>query len=95
MVGQQALEVVAGVLAAAIRVVQQGIGLAATRMAELGVSIEHIARVLNHAPRGITATVHDKHTYVPEKRRALDTWADYLKGIVAPEPAGNVVKLRG
>lgn len=58
----------------------------ATRMAELGVSIEHIARVLNHAPRGITATVYDKHTDVPEKRRALDTWADYLKGIVAPEP---------
>lgn len=58
---------------------------AATRMAELGVPVEHIGRVLNHAPRGITATVYDKHTYIPEKRRALDVWADYLKSIVAPE----------
>lgn len=68
---------------------------AATRMAELGVPVEHIGRVLNHAPRGITATVYDKHTYIPEKRRALDVWADYLKSIVAPEDGGNVVKLRG
>lgn len=68
---------------------------AATRMAELGVPVEHIGRVLNHAPRGITATVYDKHTYIPEKRRALDVWADYLKSIVATEDGGNVVKLRG
>jgi integrase len=67
----------------------------ATRMAELGVSIEHISRVLNHAPRGITATVYDKHTYVPEKRKALEIWTGYLKNIVAPETKGNVVKLRG
>ena len=64
-------------------------------MAELGVPVEHIGRVLNHAPRGVTATVYDKHTYVPEKRRALDLWADYLKSIVAPEKGSNVVPLRG
>ncbi|KAF0222697.1 MAG: hypothetical protein FD176_2521 [Rhodospirillaceae bacterium] len=34
-------------------------------------------------------------TYIPEKRRALDVWTDYLKSIVAPEDGGNVVKLRG
>lgn len=67
----------------------------ATRMAELGVPVEHIGRVLNHAPRGVTATVYDKHTYVPEKRRALELWADYLKSIVAPEAGSNVVPLRG
>lgn len=67
----------------------------ATRMAELGVPLEHIGRVLNHAPRGVTATVYDKHTYVPEKRRALDVWANYLKSIVELEEASNVVNLRG
>ncbi|MBI5162576.1 MAG: hypothetical protein HY985_01590 [Magnetospirillum sp.] len=64
-------------------------------MAELGVPLEHIGRVLNHAPRGVTATVYDKHTYVPEKRRALDVWANYLKSIVELEEASNVVNLRG
>lgn len=69
---------------------------AATRMAELGVPVEHIARVLNHAPRGVTATVYDKHTYVPEKRRALDTWANYLESLVTPQDGeSNVVPLRG
>lgn len=68
---------------------------AATCMAELGVPVEHIGRVLNHAPRGVTATVYDKHTYVPEKRRALDVWASYLESIVAPGGVENVVKLRG
>ncbi|WP_096700876.1 phage baseplate assembly protein [Magnetospirillum sp. 15-1] len=69
---------------------------AATRMAELGVPVEHIARVLNHAPRGVTATVYDKHTYVPEKRRALDTWANYLESLVTPQDGeSNIVPLRG
>ena len=68
---------------------------AATRMAELGVPVEHIGRVLNHAPRGVTSTVYDKHTYVPEKRRALDIWTAHLTAIVTPdEAASNVVELK-
>ena len=57
---------------------------AASGMAKLGVPIDHIGRVLNHAPRGITATVYDKHTYMPEKKRALDIWAAHLEGLFAP-----------
>jgi len=57
----------------------------ATRLAVLGVPVDHIGRVLNHAPKGVTATVYDKHTYIPEKRHALDVWAKYLKGIVEPD----------
>ena len=58
---------------------------AASGMAKLGVPIDHIGRVLNHAPRGITATVYDKHSYMPEKRRALETWGAYLDGLFRPD----------
>ena len=57
---------------------------AASGMAKLGVSVDHIGRVLNHAPRGVTATVYDRHTYMPEKKRALDIWAAHLEGLFAP-----------
>ncbi len=67
---------------------------AASGMAKLGVPIDHIGRVLNHAPRGITATVYDKHSYMPEKRRALDLWCSHLGNLIRPEP-GNVVPIRG
>ena len=52
----------------------------ATRLAALGVAEETIARVLNHAPRGVTATVYNRHQYDAEKRLALDTWARDARG---------------
>lgn len=67
---------------------------AASGMAKLGVPIDHIGRVLNHAPRGITATVYDRHSYMPEKRRALELWCAHLRSLIRPEP-GNVVPIRG
>ena len=67
---------------------------AASGMAKLGVPVDHIGRVLNHAPRGVTSTVHDKHSYMPEKRRALDLWCAHLRSLVLPEPS-NVVPMRG
>ena len=54
----------------------------ATRLAALGVAEETIARVLNHAPRGVTATVYNRHQYDAKKRLALDTWAGTLAAIV-------------
>ena len=64
-------------------------------MARLGVPIEHIGKVLNHAPRGVTATVYDRHTYLPEKKRALEIWAEHIEGILPGGPKGeNVVDLR-
>ena len=65
---------------------------AASGMAKLGVPVDHIGRVLNHAPRGVTATVYDKHSYMPEKRRALDLWCAHLRSLIRPEP-DNVVRL--
>ena len=67
---------------------------AASGMAKLGVPIDHIGRVLNHAPRGITATVYDKHSYMPEKRRALDLWCAHLASLIRHAP-DNVVPMRG
>jgi integrase len=68
---------------------------AATHMVRLGVSEEVVGRVLNHAPKGVTAKVYALHSYAPEKRSALDRWAVELeRAVVGAEPA-KVVKLRG
>jgi integrase len=68
---------------------------AATGMAQLGSPPHVIARVLNHAPdtvEGITAT-YNRHTYLPEMRRALEQWAAVVAH--AAEPVNKVVQLRG
>jgi integrase len=65
---------------------------AATRMAEAGIPRDHIAKVLNHVEGGPRATrVYDRHTYDREKRRALETWARVLKGILEKTNDANVV----
>jgi integrase len=68
---------------------------AATHMVRLGVSEEVVGRVLNHAPKGVTAKVYALHTYAPEKRNALDRWAAELMRSVAGEPVSKVVPLHG
>jgi hypothetical protein len=51
-------------------------------MTSLGIARLHVAKVLNHSDRDITA-IYDRHDYLPEKRAALQTWADHLRSIVA------------
>jgi integrase len=51
----------------------------ATHMVRLGVREEVVGRVLNHAVKGLTARVYALHTYGPEKRHALDVWAEEIK----------------
>ena len=59
---------------------------AATRMAEAGVTREHLARVLNHIEGGAAATrVYDRYSYDAEKRQALELWERSLKAILANE----------
>jgi integrase len=67
---------------------------AATHMVRLGVSEEIVGRVLNHAPKGVTAKVYALHTYAPEKRSALDRWAAELMRAVEGKQDSAVVKLR-
>ena len=47
--------------------------------------------VIAHTKPGLHK-VYDQHSYVDQKRRALDLWAARLRGIVEPAPA-NVVPL--
>lgn len=57
---------------------------AATNMARLGVPTSTISRVLNHAESGVTA-IYDRHSYLPEKRKALEAWAERLEELVREE----------
>ena len=63
-----------------------------TRMAGLGIRKEIVNRVLNHAAGPITET-YDLHGYLPEKRDALQSWADELEAIVSQPDQGNVVPM--
>jgi hypothetical protein len=38
--------------------------------------------------------VYDLYEYFDEKREALELWAGYLRQIVEPPPAANVVPIR-
>lgn len=68
---------------------------AATHMVRLGIAETVVSRVLNHATQGITATTYALHSYAPEKRHALDTWAAEVDRAVNGERGGNVVALSG
>jgi integrase len=67
----------------------------ATRMAELEVQPHVIEAVLNHVTgsRSAISRVYNRNTYEPEKRRALDLWADRLMAIVEGRES-NVMPLR-
>lgn len=56
---------------------------AATHMVRLGVREEVVGRVLNHAATGITARVYALHSYGPEKREALNTWAAEIERVMS------------
>jgi len=65
-----------------------------TALARLGVS-DAVAEVsLGHARAGLKGT-YDKHSYLPETRRALNLWAAELNRIVSPQPGATVLPLRG
>lgn len=66
---------------------------AATHMVRLGISEEVVGRVLNHAPKGVTAKVYALHTYAPEKRSALDRWAAELMRAISGTTNQNVIPL--
>jgi integrase len=57
---------------------------AASYMTGAGVSRLVVAKILNHAERGITA-VYDRHSYDQEKREALEVWSRELSRIVNRE----------
>jgi integrase len=69
----------------------------ATRMAELGIAPPHIIEaILNHS--GHKTGVHgiyNRATYEPQKRIALQKWADHVEMLVSGKRPSIVVTLRG
>jgi integrase len=69
---------------------------AATGMAGIGVAPHIVEACLNHvsgAKAGVAGT-YNRAAYEPEKRAALERWADHITGIVSGR-AAKVVALRG
>ncbi len=66
---------------------------ARTGLAELGVPQIVAEKVLNHAERNVLVKTYDRHEYAPEKRDALERWANRLREITEPPPE-NVVKFK-
>ena len=69
----------------------------ATGMGRLGIAPHIIETVLNHSSgfRSGIAGVYQRHPYLEERRRALDTWAEHVSSLAAPRnPARNVVAFK-
>jgi integrase len=67
----------------------------ATGMAALEIQPHIIESVLNHitGSRSAISRVYNRSTYEPEKRRALELWADHVTAVVEGQPS-NIVTLQ-
>jgi integrase len=63
-----------------------------THMSRIGVKSEVAERVLNHARQGVEG-IYDQHSYLEEKRSALDAWSGALTHILHGKSTGNVVEI--
>jgi integrase len=65
---------------------------AASGMARLGVAPHLIERVLNHisGSQAGVAGIYNRYGYLPEKRKALEAWGDYVHSLVHPNLQGVV-----
>jgi integrase len=93
----------AGVLTRAVRQNATKLGIAhftphdlrrtaASFMTKLKVPRLHVEKVLNHST-GDIAEVYDRHDYLPEKRAALEKWADHLQGILDGKEERRIIPL--
>jgi integrase len=65
--------------------------MARTLLGEMGWSAEALERQLSHKEPGV-AGVYNKAQHLPERRKVMQAWADYLDGL---RSGGQVVPLRG
>ena len=68
---------------------------AASGMARLGTPVHVIEAILNHRTGQVSgvAAIYNRHNYLPEKRKALEAWADYAAALVTDQPTRNVIAL--
>lgn len=68
----------------------------ATFMAELGVDRTILGKVLNHkglsGDSQVTAR-YDRHSYIEEKRQALNRWNSYLNNILEGQAEAKIIKI--
>jgi len=64
-----------------------------TQLSALPVADNVRELVIGHAQPGLHA-VYDQHSYINEKRRALELWAARLRDIVSPPPPADVLPMR-
>ena len=55
--------------------------LASTRLNELGWAPDVIERQLAHVERNKTRAAYNRASYLPERRKMMQAWADYLDGL--------------
>lgn len=68
----------------------------ATALQRLGVRFEVTEAILNHtagASRSGVAAVYQRHGWGPEKRAALNAWADHCDSVLRPADRSNVVPI--
>ena len=53
-----------------------------TNLAELGVALHTVSRVLNHAEGGVTR-IYARYSYLNEKREALNLWSNIVADIIS------------
>jgi len=65
-----------------------------TGMAEIGIAPHVIEAVVNHVSghKGGVAGIYNRAKYAPEKRAALQRWADHVEQVVAGDRVSNVVE---
>jgi integrase len=56
---------------------------ASTLLNEQGWSADAIERQLSHAPRDAVRAAYNRAQYLEERRRMMQSWADYLDGLKA------------
>ena len=63
-----------------------------TMLAEIGISKEIRAHLLSHGrDSGVQAKHYDRYSYLPEKRAALERWAERLQRILDPSRKGKLI----
>ena len=64
-----------------------------TMLAELGISRELRAHLLSHGrDSGVQAKHYDRYSYLPEKRAALEKWAERIQQILDPTRKAKVIQ---